>query len=233
MVRTLVLLILLALSAAARAEVVYLPTEPGAERFRRAASEPEALALFAYVETEARQTFCGPASLAAALNSIGIGDPTPAPMFPYHLLTQDSLFTARNQAVKSYAAVERDGLTLNQLAQFAANLAASTEVIHALDVSADALRSRLRAALGTRGTRVLVNYSRIPLGQVGDGHISPLAAYDAQTDSFLILDVARYKYPPAWVSFDQLFAAMQRIDTDSGLSRGALILSNPAQAPRP
>jgi hypothetical protein len=233
MVRMLVLLIVLALAAGARAEVVYLPTQHGAERFQRAASEPEALALFAYVEAEERQTFCGPASLAAALNSLAINDPTPAPMFPYHLLTQDSVFTAQNQAVKPYPKVESSGLTLNQLAQFAANLGASTEVIHALDLSADEMRTRLRAALGSHSTRVIVNYSRTPLGQEGDGHISPLAAYDAETDSFLILDVARYKYPPSWVSFDQLFAAMQRIDTDSGLSRGALILSNPARAARP
>ena len=233
MVRLLALLIVLALATAARAEVVYLPTEPGAERFRRAASEPAALALFAYVETEARQTFCGPASLAAALNSLGIEDPTPSPMFPYHLLTQETVFTAQNLAVKSYVKVETGGLTLDQLARFAANLGATTEVVHALDVSADAMRDRLRAALATKGTRVVVNYSRIPLGQEGDGHISPVAAYDAQSDSFLILDVARYKYPPSWVSFDQLFAAMQRVDTDSGLSRGALILSNPGNAAAP
>jgi Phytochelatin synthase len=34
------------------------------------------------------------------------------------------------------------------------------------------------------------------IGQEQGGHISPLAAYDAETDRFLILDVSRYKYPP-------------------------------------
>jgi len=225
MMKILALLILLALSAVAHADVVYLPTPHGAERFKRAASRPETLALLGFVESQTRQTFCGPASLAAALNSLGIMDPTPAPLFPYHLLTQDSVFTSENQAVKTYTKVETVGLTLNELARFAANFGVSVEVIHAADVSAEAMRTKLRAALAAPGVRVIVNYSRIPLDQAGDGHISPVAAYDADSDSFLVLDVARYKYPPAWVSFDQLLAAMQRVDSDSGESRGALILT--------
>ena len=47
MVKILSLLILVALPWVARAEIVYLPTQPGAERFRRAAAEPAPLALFA------------------------------------------------------------------------------------------------------------------------------------------------------------------------------------------
>jgi hypothetical protein len=35
--------------------------------------------------------------------------------------------------------------------------------------------------------RVIVNYSRVALGQEGASHISPLAAYDAESDSFLVL----------------------------------------------
>ena len=225
MVKILSLLILLALPWVARAEIVYLPTQPGAERFRRAAAEPAPLALFGYTETEERLTFCGPTSLAIALNSLGVSDPTPAAMYPFHLLTQDTVFTPENQAVKTYAKVEQDGLTLDELAKFAANMRAKTEVIHAADLPADALRERLRTALAARATRVVVNYSRIPLDQNGDGHFSPLAAYDAATNSFLVLDVARYKYPPAWISFDQLREAMLRVDSSSGLSRGALILS--------
>jgi hypothetical protein len=223
------LLLALALSAIgpARADIVYLPTDQGAERFHRAAVGTAALSLLSYFETEERQSFCGPTSLAIALDSMGIADPTPAAMFPYHLLTQDTVFTPQNLAVKSYARVEGAGLTLDELGKFAANLGVGTEVIHAADVSPDALRSRLRAALADPNQRVIVNYSRVPLGQEGAGHISPLAAYDAQTDSFLVLDVARYKYTPAWVSYDLLLAGMLLVDSDSKLSRGAVILTKP------
>lgn len=37
--------------------------------------------------------------------------------------------------------------------------------------------------------------------------------------------MARYKYPPAWVSAQALFTAMQTVDSDSGLSRGWLVVS--------
>ena len=47
------------------------------------------------------------------------------------------------------------------------------------------------------GTEVIaLSYSRRPLGQTGDGHFTPLAGFDRDTDSVLLLDVARYKYPP-------------------------------------
>ena len=225
MIRVLFLLILLAWAPTCPAQVVYLTTDAGAARFQRAAVGSGSLALFSYVESEARQTFCGPASLAAALNSLGIQRPTPAQLYPYHLLTQDSVFTLENEAVKSYAAVEHNGLTLDELGKFAANLGASVEVVHAQDIAIDVLREKLRSALADTRKRVVVNYSRIPLEQEGDGHISPIDAYDTESYSFLILDVARYKYPPAWVNFDQLYAAMLRIDTSSGKSRGVVILS--------
>ena len=51
----------------------------------------------------------------------------------------------------------------------------------------------------SRGHFVIVNYLRKALGEQTGGHISPLAAYDGKADRFLILDVARYKYPPVWV----------------------------------
>ena len=37
-----------------------------------------------------------------------------------------------------------------------------------------------------------------------------MAAYDAKGDRFLILDVARYKYPPVWIGVADLFDAMRR-----------------------
>jgi hypothetical protein len=72
---------------------------------------------------------------------------------------------------------------------------------------------------------VIVNFNRASLGQEGEGHFSPLVAHDPASDSFLILDVARYKYPPAWVNSKELDISMRTVDPDSGLSRGALIVT--------
>ena len=38
-------------------------------------------------------------------------------------------------------------------------------------------------------------------------------AYNHETDSFLILDVAKYKYPPVWAPATHLFNAMATLDT--------------------
>jgi hypothetical protein len=228
MTRRLVLAFLalaLLLPGQARAQVVALDTPDGAARFHRAAGGPQALGLLAHLETEEFLTFCGPASLATALNSLGIHEPSPAAFHPFRRMTQDSLFTPANLAVKSYAAVQAGGLTLEQLAAFARNLGAEAEATHAEALDAATLRARLAEALADPARRVIANYSRIPLGQEGDGHISPLAAYDAGSDSVLILDVARYKYRPVWVPVAMLLAAMQRVDPDSGRARGLLVLT--------
>ena len=56
---------------------------------------------------------------------------------------------------------------------------------------------------------------RKTLGEERGGHISPLGAYDEKADRFLILDVARYKYPPVWVKTSDLFDAMNTTDSDN------------------
>jgi glutathione-S-conjugate glycine hydrolase len=215
---------------AAQADPLYLPTPMGTERFGRSAVNPSVLKVLGYAETESRQTFCGPTSLAIAMNSLGVNDPTPPSLFPWHLVTQETVFTPANLAVKSYAEVDRSGLMLDQLARFATNLKLSASVLHAADLSAADMRARLITAIGQPDSRVIVNFNRASLGQEGEGHFSPLVAYDPTSDSFLILDVARYKYPPAWVAFKDLDISMRTVDPDSGLSRGVLIVTRSAAA---
>lgn len=74
------------------------------------------------------------------------------------------------------------------------------------------MRYDLKAALIDPDARVLINYDRKMLNQVGGGHFSPVGAYHAATDGFLIMDVAKYKYPPVWVGADTLFDAMATVD---------------------
>lgn len=69
-------------------------------------------------------------------------------------------------------------------------------------------------------TFLVVSFSRAVLQQTGDGHFSTVAAYDAQTDSCLVLDVARFKYPPYWVRVEELYDAMRPLDPVTKQSRG-------------
>lgn len=44
--------------------------------------------------------------------------------------------------------------------------------------------------------------TRLP--PAGDGHFSPIGGYSAKEDLVLILDTARFKYPPHWVPLEML-----------------------------
>jgi hypothetical protein len=104
-------------------------------------------------------------------------------------------------------------------------------VVHrAVASSIEDFRARASDYLDRDGHYVIVNYSRSGLEQEGRGHISPLAAYDADTDRFLILDVSRYKYPPVWVETAQLFDAMARSIDDPVSGRGFVLVRRMGKA---
>lgn len=59
----------------------------------------------------------------------------------------------------------------------------------------------------------------------GDGHFSPLGGYHELEDMVLILDTARFKYPPHWVPLAQLYQAMASVDAVTGKARGFIKLA--------
>jgi hypothetical protein len=60
---------------------------------------------------------------------------------------------------------------------------------------------------------VVVNYRREAVGQSGGGHISPLGAYDAASDSFLVLDVNPAAAGWVWMPTATLVRGMRSFDT--------------------
>jgi len=78
----------------------------------------------------------------------------------------------------------------------------------------------------SEGGFIVVSYSRKILNQTGDGHFSPIAGYCAETDRLLILDVARFKYPPHWCPVEVMYEALKPIDKDTGKSRGWCLLTS-------
>merc|ERR1712224_830531 len=66
--------------------------------------------------------------------------------------------------------------------------------------------------------------SREVLSQTGAGHFSPVGAYHAEKDMVLVMDVARFKYHPFWVSVPLLWEATQAIDSATGRPRGYMLM---------
>jgi glutathione gamma-glutamylcysteinyltransferase len=79
---------------------------------------------------------------------------------------------------------------------------------------------------------LVVSFSREYLGQTGDGHFSPLAAYHEASDKVLLLDVARFKYAPYWVTIQDLYDSMAPLDPVTQKSRGWFLLEPPKEASR-
>ncbi len=75
------------------------------------------------------------------------------------------------------------------------------------------------------GYFLVASFARSALHQTGDGHFSPVAAYHPPSDSCLVLDVARFKYSPYWVSLKELYDAMIPEDKLTGKSRGWILMN--------
>ncbi len=158
------------------------------------------------------------------LNALPIGAPEVPEWAPYRSFTQDNFFNEKARAL----GVARGGLTLEQLHQLIETHPAEARVTYASDVTLDEFRRVASADLADPTGYLIVNFLRSALDEDPKGpieaslagHYSPLAAYHEGTDRFLMLDVARYKYPPAWIEASELYAAMKGTDLDSGKSRG-------------
>ena len=171
------------------------------------------------------QTYCSVASAITVLNAMPIKKPVDPSYAPYAYFTQSNYFTPKVVKVISPQTVLSQGMTRDEMSMTLAQHGVKTKSIAGDTLNDEALRTLLQKALGDDGQFVLANYLRATLGQVGGGHWSVLAAYDAQSDSVLILDVAKYKYAPVWVSISTLQKAIATIDTTSNKARGLVIVS--------
>ncbi len=97
----------------------------------------------------------------------------------------------------------------------------ASEEQRAAEEAMGALRRAVRAA------PALVTLVNCHLGVAGHppfgGHFSPLAAYHAKTDRYLLLDCWP-ETQPSWLAATRLWASMAATDADSGLSRGWVVL---------
>jgi hypothetical protein len=169
-----------------------------------------------FLHSQRRRAFCGPATAAAVVN---------AALNPSKPVTQSSLFATTAPDTKSELAVSLSGLTLEELAALLRAHGLVVRTVHAEHSDIAAFRTDARAVLAEPRAFMVVNYDRRVLKQAGAGHISPVGAYHIATDRLLVMDVATYRYPHTWVPLDKLWAAMDTVDSDSGRTRGYLLVS--------
>ena len=167
--------------------------------------------------TQSDPTFCGLGSLVMALNALAI-DPEREWKGVWRWFADDML-----DCCLPLSAIREQGLSIDQLACLARCNRAEVTLVRANATNLAAWRDALRIAASGDAV-VIASYNRATLGQTGSGHLSPIGGYHRARDLALILDVARFKYPPHWVPAERLWQAMQEIDPVTGQSRGWLVL---------
>ncbi len=208
--------------------LVSLSTPEGAEMLFGAEANTDYFPLSIHFTTQDNPAYCGPATIAMVLNALNVPRPASDMTLGLGMFDQDNIFTPAAEAVMPASAIVNPpyGMTLNQFGGVLAAHNLGVEVVHAADSDLDTFRQTAIAQLEDDDHFILVNYLRKAIGQESGGHISPLGAYDEDTDRFLILDVTRYKYPPIWVEATALFEAMNTIDSaNDGKTRGYVSVS--------
>ncbi|GMT15260.1 hypothetical protein PFISCL1PPCAC_6557 [Pristionchus fissidentatus] len=183
--------------------------------------------------TQDDPAFCGLSSLVMVLNALEVdpgkvyNDYYPvkprkvwmAPWRFYHETMLDCCVPVEN--------IKKNGLTLAQVSCLASCNRLNSDM-HNAAPNEDSIASFRRDVL--RSVRfddviLLASYNRSVLSQTGTGHFSPVAAYHSASDKVLLMDVARFKYPPHWVDLRLFHDAMCSIDKTSEKTRGYLNLS--------
>ena len=210
------------------ANLVPLTQPAGQQRLLSTADKQSYWPLSQYFETQRNEAYCSVASSVMVLNALGIRRPASSlyPDFPF--FSQQDFFRGIDAQVANAAQVSKEGMTLDQLSAALSAFPVEVTKFHASDLTLAQFRDLIRDTTARQDRYALLNFRRVEIGEAGGGHWSPLAAYDAASDSALLLDVARYKYPAVWVPLAQLYAAAQAVDNVSGLSRGLVIVGKRA-----
>ncbi len=203
--------------------LVALGTEEGQALLEGAEDRADYTAVKKFFQSQIRLAYCGVASSVIALNALNEMGGTSATW------SQDTFFD-HGQTIRSEYDTTHGGMTLAQLAGLLNERGARAQAVHASDSSVVEFRTQVRENLAREGDVVLVNYVRKAIHQKTGGHISPLAAYDEDTDRFLVMDVSTYKYPPVWVKTEALWAAMNTVDGDSNRTRGYVLVQAPVDS---
>jgi hypothetical protein len=191
-----------------RAPLVAATSAQGQELLAGAEASADYERLSRSFQAQSLASYCGVASSVIVLRALG------------RKTTQADFFANDSRGFRARLEVTFGGMSLGELAALLRAHDVRTSIHYADESSVDRFRDTVATNLGNDADYLIVNYWRAPMGQGEMGHMSPVAAYDRDTDSVLIMDTASNKYSPAWVPLELLFEAMRTVDSASGRMRG-------------
>ena len=196
-------------------------TTSGKQYLREALKGNSAESYFRLAEafhTQSEPAYCGLGTLVMVLNALEVD---PGRKWKQNWRWYDeSMFDCCVDLEK----VKKDGIIWRQWCDLAREHGLSLEPTLAVNSSVEEFRQVVRTTTASDDRVLVLNYNRAVVGQVGDGHYSPIGAYLAKEDMVLVFDVARFKHPPHWLPLATLFDAMLKKDPVTGFARGFAVL---------
>lgn len=119
------------------------------------------------------------------------------------------------------------GVDMKELAQMLKVHGVKSTVTHvatSTKADVDAFRKVVKEVVNDKSRFLIANYFRGYQGIEMGGHFSPIAAYDEESDSILILDIAGHKNPWIWVSITDFHKSMNSKNYAGTDFRGYMVL---------
>ena len=208
-------------------------------RLARSTAKVDFPALANQFEAQSNPAFCGPTSAAIVLNAVRGRSPD-LPRDRSRLREEDLRYVPKNydptiprftqdnviiKGQKTRAQVLGEPLTINgkQITDYGYEIRQLDEMLRANGVITQLtivddnkveqnIRAELVDNLKRRGDYVIVAFLREAVGERGGPHVSPVGAYDAKSDSFLILDVNPASADWVWMPTKTLIRGMRTFD---------------------
>lgn len=220
--------------------LVPFASDEGLARLARATGKVDFPALANQFEAQSNIAFCGPTTATIVLNAL-LARSKDLPRDRSRLRPEDSRYlpgsldlsvprftqeSVIGKGRKTRAQVLGEPVTINgkQVRDGGYQLRQLDEMLRAHDLATrlvvvddrkpdEEIRADLADNLKRADDYVIVNYKREAVGQRGGAHISPLGAYDAESDSVLVLDVNPASAGWVWMTTAILIKGMRTFDT--------------------
>ena len=203
------------------APAVGFSTPLGKQYLRAALAASEAECYFRLAEaftTQSEPAFCGLATLAMVLNALEVD---PGRKWKQNWRWYDESMFA---CCVDLEQIKNDGIIWRRWCLLAREHGLSIKQTLAVHCSMEEFRQVVMTTTASDDKVLVLNYNRAVVGQVGDGHYSPVGAYLAEQDMLLVFDVARFKHPPHWLPLSLLWKAILQKDASTGFARGFAVL---------
>lgn len=179
--------------------------------------------------TQSEPALCSLSSLAMVLNALSF-DPKKIWKGAWRWVSEDMLrCDAAHACGHSFEKIKSGGMDFNEFESLANCHGVQIQSNRAIQSSTksyteglEKFRNDVKAISSSDLAKafLIVNFSRKHIAQTGSGHFSPIGGYHSDKDLVLVMDTARFKYPPFWVPTEELWKSMSPVDTNTGQERG-------------